>query len=31
MSDALEGSIPLDGAERLLDGLLELARTPRSS
>jgi UDP-N-acetylglucosamine--N-acetylmuramyl-(pentapeptide) pyrophosphoryl-undecaprenol N-acetylglucosamine transferase len=31
MSAALEGSIPLDAAERLLDGLLELARAPRSS
>jgi UDP-N-acetylglucosamine--N-acetylmuramyl-(pentapeptide) pyrophosphoryl-undecaprenol N-acetylglucosamine transferase len=29
MSAALEESIPLDAAERLLDGLLELSRAPR--
>ena len=31
MSAALHESIPLDAADRLLDGLLELARTPRKS
>jgi len=31
MSAALEESIPLDAADRLLDGLLELARAPRNT